>query len=68
MQSDVFYRDGSLLKVKADAPVIDNGCSSPNGGSAFPRPSASEGGDAFGLFLAGYAPGKGIDVFPARHC
>jgi hypothetical protein len=64
MQSDVFYRDGTLLKVKADAPVIDNGCSSPNGGSAFKRPSASEGGDAFGLFLAGYAPGKGIDVFP----
>ena len=65
MQSDVFYRDGSLLKVKADAPVINDGCSNPNGGSAFKRPSASEGGDAFGLFLAGYAPGKGIDVFPA---
>jgi mono/diheme cytochrome c family protein len=64
MQSDVFYRDGTLLKVKADAPVIDDGCSAPNGGSAFKRPSASEGGDAFGLFLAGYAPGKGIDVFP----
>jgi len=65
MQSDVFYRDGTLLKVKADAPVIDDGCGSPNGGSAFKRPSASEGGDAFGIFLAGYAPGKGIDVFPA---
>lgn len=65
MQSDVFYRDGSLLKVKADAPVINDGCSAPNGGSAFKRPGASEGGDAFGLFLAGYAPGKGIDVFPA---
>ena len=64
MQSDVFYRDGTLLKVKADAPVIDDGCGAPNGGSAFKRPSASEGGDAFGLFLAGYAPGKGIDVFP----
>ena len=65
MQSNVFYREGTLLKVKADAPVIDNGCGDPNGGSAFKRPSASEGGDAFGLFLAGYAPGKGIDVFPA---
>jgi hypothetical protein len=65
MQSDVFYRDGTLMKVKADAPVIDDGCSNANGGSAFKRPSASEGGDAFGLFLAGYAPGKGIDVFPA---
>lgn len=65
MQSDVFYRDGTLMKVKADAPVIDDGCGNPNGGSAFQRPSASEGGDAFGLFLAGYAPGKGIDVFPS---
>jgi len=65
MQSQVFYRDGTLLKVKADAPVIDDGCSDPNGGSAFKRPPASEGGDAFGLFLAGYAPGKGLDVFPA---
>ena len=65
LQSDVFYRDGTLLKVKADAPVYDDGCSAPNGGSAFKRPSASEGGDAFGIFLAGYAPGKGIDVFPA---
>ena len=63
MQSNVFYREGTLLKVKADAPVIDDGCGAPNGGSAFKRPGASEGGDAFGLFLAGYAPGKGIDVF-----
>ena len=64
-QSDVLYRDGSLLKGKADAPVINDGCGAPNGGSAFKRPGAGEGGDAFGLFLAGYAPGKGIDVFPA---
>jgi mono/diheme cytochrome c family protein len=64
MQSNVFYREGTLLKVKADAPVIDDGCGAPNGGSAFKRPGAGEGGDAFGLFLAGYAPGKGIDVFP----
>jgi copper type II ascorbate-dependent monooxygenase-like protein len=65
LKSDVFYRDGTLVKVKADAPVVDDGCGAPNGGSAFPRPSVAEGGDAFGLFLAGYAPGKGLDVFPA---
>jgi mono/diheme cytochrome c family protein len=64
MQSQIFYRDGTLMKVKADAPVIDDGCSDPSGGSAFKRPLASEGGDAFGLLLAGYAPGKGIDVMP----
>src|SRR5262249_48842947 len=65
MQSQVFYKDGTLIKVKADAPVMNDGCGNPNGGSAFKRPSASEGGDAFGLLLAGYAPGKGLDVFPA---
>ena len=59
----VFYKDGTLLKVRNDAPIIDDGCSEPNGGSAFKRPSASEGGDLFGLFLAGYAPGKGVDLF-----
>ncbi|MFL6216500.1 MAG: c-type cytochrome [Blastocatellia bacterium] len=61
----VFYRDGTLIKAKADAPIIDNGCSDASGGSAFPRPKAAEGGDAFGLLLAGYAPGKGLDVWPA---
>ncbi len=63
--SKVFYKDGTLIKAKADAPIIDNGCSDASGGSAFPRPSAAEGGDAFGLLLAGYAPGKGLDVWPA---
>ena len=63
--SKVFYRDGTLLKVKADADVIDDGCSDKSGGSAFERPKAAEGGDAFGLLLAGYAPGKGLDIWPA---
>ena len=61
----VFYRDGTLIKAKADAPIINDGCGDASGGSAFPRPSAAEGGDAFGLLLAGYAPGKGLDVWPA---
>ncbi len=63
LNQEVFYKDGSLLKVRAEAPVINDGCSSPNGGSAFKRPGAGEGGDAFGLFLAGYAPGKGVDIY-----
>jgi len=64
MESKVFYREGTLTKVKADAPIIDDGCGDPSGGSAFQQPSTSEGGDAFGLLLAGYAPGKGVDIFP----
>ncbi|HEY6332849.1 MAG TPA: thiol-disulfide isomerase [Blastocatellia bacterium] len=50
-----FYQDGSLQMVKADAPVIDDGCSSVNGGGGvFLDDSEREG---FGRFLAGEAPG-----------
>jgi hypothetical protein len=68
MQSDVFFRDGTLLKVKASAPVIDDGCGAPNGGSAFARPGASEGGDAFGLFLARLCAGQGHRCIPKWRC
>ena len=67
---DVLITQDADLELNPDeygkllAPIINDGCNDPSGGSAFKRPSASEGGDAFGLFLAGYAPGKGIDVFP----
>ena len=52
LKSSPFYRDGYLLRVKADQPVVDDGCgekASRNGG----------GGDQM---LAGYAPGRNPDV------
>lgn len=50
-----FYQDGSLQLVKADAPVIDDGCSSKEGGGGvFLDDSRREG---WGNFLAGEAPG-----------
>lgn len=57
----VFYEEGHLQRVKADAPVIDNGCSSPNGGQGILR--GDKGSDEDGLFLGGFSPGRDQDVF-----
>src|SRR5262245_48877119 len=57
----VFYEDGRLQRVKADAPVIDNGCSSPNGGQGILK--GDKGMDDEGLFLCGFSPGRDQDVF-----
>ncbi|MBO0725383.1 MAG: DUF3471 domain-containing protein [Blastocatellia bacterium] len=51
LKTSPFYRDGYLLRVKADQPVIDDGCEDKN-----PR---GGGGDQF---LTGYAPGHNADV------
>jgi hypothetical protein len=55
----IFYRDGTLVRTKADAPVYDDGCSAPNGG--FARGSGQE---TLGPLLGFYAPGKDVDAFP----
>jgi hypothetical protein len=59
MADSIFYRDGTLVRTKADAPVYDDGCSAPNGG--FARGSGQE---TLGPLLGFYAPGKDIDSFP----
>ncbi len=61
--ASIFYRDGTLFRVRMDAPVYDDGCSRDNGGSAFGV--GQDGGDNFGRLLTGYAPGKDWDVWPA---
>jgi hypothetical protein len=55
----IFYRDGTLVRTRADAPVYDDGCSAPNGG--FARGSGQE---TLGPILGFYAPGKDVDAFP----
>ncbi|HKV39329.1 MAG TPA: DUF3471 domain-containing protein, partial [Blastocatellia bacterium] len=59
----IFYKDGKLIRVKMDAPVQDDGCKLPNGGSFF----GTSDEDGFGgiSLLAGYAPGKDVDQWPA---
>lgn len=59
----IFYRQGSLSRVKMDAPVIDDGARSINGGSLFKRTAGSQGSDLFSILLTSYAPGKGPDVY-----
>jgi hypothetical protein len=59
----IFYRQGSLSRVKMDAPVIDDGARAVNGGSLFKRRASDEGSDLFSILLTSYAPGKGPDVY-----
>ncbi|MGH9831354.1 MAG: hypothetical protein ACREDR_49755, partial [Blastocatellia bacterium] len=61
-RSAIFYQDGTLNRVKMDAPVNDDGCNSPNQGSAFGSNSRGDGG--VGALLAGYAPGMDVTVLP----
>jgi hypothetical protein len=58
--SSMFYKDGTLVRTKADAPVYDDGCNAPGGG--FARGSGQE---TIGPLLGFYAPGKDVDEFPA---
>jgi mono/diheme cytochrome c family protein len=56
------YLDGTLRRVRMDAPVTDNTCDQPN-----MQRRAGGGGNGEeneGALLAGYAPGKEVDVFP----
>jgi hypothetical protein len=57
-KNSIFYRDGKLIRVKMDAPILDDGCGNANGGSSF----GDAGGGMGGMpLLAGYAPGKDIE-------
>lgn len=57
----IFYREGTLQRVKPDAPVYDDGCAAPNGGLA-PGSEAEMTGPSLGF----YAPGKDIARWPAK--
>ncbi len=59
----IFYKEGSLSRVKLDAPVIDDGANAPNGGSLF-SDRTGEGDGEYSILLGSYAPGKGPDVYP----
>ncbi|MBI3654617.1 MAG: thiol-disulfide isomerase [Acidobacteria bacterium] len=60
-QASMMYWDGTLRRVKMDAPVVDNTCDN----QAMARRAGGGGGEEQeGALLAGYAPGKGLDVWP----
>ncbi|HEU0173551.1 MAG TPA: DUF3471 domain-containing protein [Blastocatellia bacterium] len=54
LKNSPFYRDGYLMRVKADQPVNDDGCDAKN--------QRGGGGDQF---LTGYAPGHNADIWEA---
>ncbi|PYP87407.1 MAG: thiol-disulfide isomerase [Blastocatellia bacterium AA13] len=60
----LFVQDGTLRRVRMDAPVVDDGCGSTNkaGAAANRRNGGGEGG--LGALLAGYAPGKDWEAWP----
>jgi mono/diheme cytochrome c family protein len=60
--SSLMYTDGTLRRVKMDAPVVDDACSQDN---ASRRRGGGGGEENEGSLLAGYAPGKGIDIWPS---
>jgi mono/diheme cytochrome c family protein len=53
LKNSPFYRDGYLLRVKPEQPVVDDACESPN---------AARDGENQSI-LTGYAPGRNADVF-----
>jgi mono/diheme cytochrome c family protein len=61
--SSLMYMDGTLRRVRMDAPVTDNTCDQP----AMERRAGGRraGQENEGALLAGYAPGKGVDIWPA---
>ncbi|MBS1789431.1 MAG: thiol-disulfide isomerase [Acidobacteria bacterium] len=52
LKNSPFYRDGFLMRMKPEQPVIDDACADPRSRS---------GGDSL---LVGYAPGRQADYFP----
>jgi hypothetical protein len=60
--SSLMQLDGTLRRVKMDAPVTDDACAQTTGGAR--AGGGGEGGND-GALLSGYAPGKQVDVWPA---
>ena len=53
--TSIFRTQGTNRQVRDDAPVVDDGCSAPNGGG---------GGNNARFALTVYAPGRNADVWP----
>src|SRR5262249_23473147 len=63
-KESIFYRDGFLMRMKPEAPVYDDGCSLPSGGSSQRRDGGGQGdGGLMGQLLAGFAPGMNAAIW-----
>jgi len=63
MKESIFYKDGTLIRVKPSAPVFDNGCATPEGGQGVFTDGT--GRDTMLSLLCGQAPGRDADIWPA---
>ena len=62
-RESIFTEENFQNNVKADAPVFDDGCATPSGGSGYKRDGSGTDGD--GSLFCGYAPGMNQAVWPA---
>lgn len=53
LRNSPFYRDGFLMRIKPDQPIVDDGCASTN----------QRGGGGNENILTGYAPGHNADIW-----
>ncbi|MGE0129642.1 MAG: cytochrome c [Blastocatellales bacterium] len=60
-KESITYKDGFLQRVKADAPVYDDGCALPNGGGGSLRDTSKRNGVA--NLLTVWAPGRDVNVW-----
>ncbi len=58
-----FNLEGTLMRLRPDAPVVDDGCNDPSHRSAFRTKMGPAQG--LGMLLAGYAPGRQLDAWPS---
>jgi mono/diheme cytochrome c family protein len=54
-KNSIVYRDGFLMRTKADAPVYNDGCATPSGGGGSRRDGTGQ--EDLGQLLCGFAPG-----------
>lgn len=59
-RESIRYNDGFLRRIKADAPVYNDGCSLPNGGGGTKIDTSRR--DPSPIFLTEWAPGRNPDV------
>ncbi|MCI0339288.1 MAG: hypothetical protein L0226_17080 [Acidobacteria bacterium] len=59
-KDSIIYREGFLRRVKADAPVYDDGCQLPNGGAGSSRDGVKRNTISM---LSVYAPGRDVSIW-----
>lgn len=57
----IFYKEGFLQRVKADAPIYDDGCVTKSGGLGLLRDGSGQ--EPLVTAIAGFAPGSNGDLF-----